>query len=677
MIWPGPRELVFSLKAFAAAMLSFWINCALDLPRPTWALFLVYVLMQPVSGAVRSEAAYRMAGSVVAAVILLVLVGFLANLPGALFLACAAVAFACFFFAMIDPMPRSHGIFMAGVTMAVLGLPDALEPLASFATVTARIEEVLLAILCATLIDSAFFPHAAGMALNASVADWLAAAQRAALRALRAPPAPAEGQAALARLAADAAALDTLAVHVAYDSVPVRPAPRVVRLLHTRMLQLIRLIYSAQDWHAALRQGAQETAPVRQAFAAVADWVEEMPAPCAARATAAYRAIDALRAAPAQATDAIATLRGAMGEMLRDLMAACEDCLALQRAVAAHAPLPPALLAAARTGRLSIPYRDPARALLVLLPVVLAFLLVVAYYTATGWAQGPEAALMTILAGLYASGADEPGARLVRVVVVMLAAGALAIIYQFAVLPAVDDFPLLALVLGLFLVPAGAFIPITAGTALILCVLTTVLLGLQPEYDARFASVADGVLGALAGVGLTAIIARVTMIPGIAWTTRHLLRTGWSDLSAIAAGRWHPDPATYALRALDRYAALAPRLDAPGGHPDLTTNALLSELRIGLNILHLRARLAAVPDAAHPAIEAMLAALAAHFDARRRRAPPAAEPLRERAAAAMAAVAHTMPAQGAQMAWLMLAGVQRSLFGTTAWPGTAEATLAR
>jgi uncharacterized membrane protein YccC len=673
MIYPGLRELIFSLKAFAAAMLSFWINCALDLPRPTWALFLVYVLMQPLSGAVRSECVYRLIGSFAGAAIMLGIVALFANAPGAMFLVLGAAAFACFFIALIDRMPSGHGIFMAGITIAVLGLPDTLTPLASFPTAIARIEEVLLAILCATLIDSVFFPHAAGVALNASVAAWLAAAKQTTLRALRTPPQQGEHHIELAKLAADAAALDALSVHIAYDSVPIRPPRRVVRLLHVRMLQLIRLVYSAQDWHSALRQGTAGTAPVEQAFAAVADWVQEMPNPSAARTHAANQAIDALGAAPDHAADAIATLRSAMGEMLRDLMSACQDCLALQRAVADNANLPPALHRAARSGRLPIPYGDPVRAALLLLPVVLAFLLVVGYYVATGWAQGPEAALMTLLAGLYASGAPEPGARLVRVFVTMIAAGALAIVYQFAVLPAVDNFPMLMLMLGVFLIPAGAFIPITPGTGLMLCVLTTVLLGLQPEYSASFVSVADGVLGALAGVGLTAVIGRLTMIPGTAWTTRHLLRTGWSDLSAIAAGRWHDDAATYASRALDRYSMLAPFLDAPQGNPDLTTAALLGELRIGLNILHLREQLAAIPQAARPAVDTMLAAVAAHFDARRRSAATVTDALRERGGAALAAASQAMPAQGAQTAWLMLAGVQRSLFGTTAWAGTKGA----
>jgi uncharacterized membrane protein YccC len=673
MIWPGPRELVFSLKAFAAAMLGFWINCALDLPRPTWAIFIVYVLIQPLSGAIRSDCAYRMLGSAAGAATLLVLVGLLANLPGALFLAVGLTTFTLFFLGMIERMPRGHAFTMAGLTVTVLGLPDALDPLTAFPTAIARLEEILLGILSITLIDSVFFPHPAGVALNASVATWLADAKAFTLRALRGPPQPGESHGELARLAAAAAQLDALSIHVAYDSVPMRPAPRMVRLLHTRMLRLIRLMFTAQDWNAGLHQAPQRVAPVEHAMAALADWVEELPAPSAASTVAANAAIDALRASGAEPPDAAATLRGAMGLMLRDLMTGCEDCVALQRAVADNAPVPDRLRHAARTETLAIPHGDPARALLLLLPVGLAFLLVFAYYTATGWEQGPRAATMTILAGVYASVADEPAERLVRVVAVLAAACAVALIYQFALLPAVQDFPLLVLALGLFLVPAGAFIPITAGTGLMLCVLTTVMIGLQPEYVASFAGAADATVGALAGVLLTAVIARVTVTPGTAWTTRHLLRAGWSDLAAIAAGHWHPTPATYALRALDRYTVLAPHLDKAPHDPSLTTAALLGELRIGLNLLRLREEAAGIPEAARPAIDTMLSAVARHYQTRRRATPAPPDGLRAQGDAALRAAEQAMPAPGAQVAWLMLAGVQRSLFGTTGWSAVGAA----
>ena len=75
MVWPGARDLLFSLKAFAAAMSAFWIACALNLPRPAWAMFTVYALMQLISGAVRSRSVYRMLGTIAGAVIALLLRG--------------------------------------------------------------------------------------------------------------------------------------------------------------------------------------------------------------------------------------------------------------------------------------------------------------------------------------------------------------------------------------------------------------------------------------------------------------------------------------------------------------------------------------------------------------------------------------------------------------------------
>jgi hypothetical protein len=122
---------------------------------------------------------------------------------------------------------------------------------------------------------------------------------------------------------------------------------------------------------------------------------------------------------------------------------------------------------------------------------------------------------------------------------------------------------------------------------------------------------------------------------------------------------------------------LAPQLDRPAGAPELTTEALLGELRIGLNILRLRDTVPDLPTAARAAVEALLDTLSHHFAARRRSVPPALSGLRERGMAAMAEAAAAMPAPGAQTAWLMLAGVQRSLFGTTEWLGGAEAADAR
>jgi uncharacterized membrane protein YccC len=693
MSWPGPREWLFSAKAFAAAMLAFWINCALNLPRPTWSIFIVYLLIQPVSGAIRSEAMYRMLGTLAGAGLTLLLTSLLADLPGALVLAVGAATLAGLFIAMIDQMPRGHIFLMTGLTVAVVGLPDTLAPLATYATVITRTEEVLLGIACITVVDTVVFPHAAGVVLNARVAQWLAAARNSILVALRGPAeglgGPAESPprstaiAELGRLASDAAQLEALASHVAYDSVPVRPRPRIVRLLHARMLLLIRTLYSCHDWMSVLLPIRPEDADIGAATEAVRRWAAAMPAADESVAKAAtmtaLRAGEQLSAATAVGDPARATLLSGIGLMLQNLVAGYADCVALQHAIAQGTDPPLALRQAARDEPLTIPYRDPLQAVLVLLPVALAFLLVLGYWTVTSWQQGATAAMMTLIAGAQASAAPEPAERIMRLMLVLVVSAGIATLYLFAVIPAVHDFPMLVAALGLFLLPVGAFIPIAGVNPLLLAVWTLVLLSLQTEYDADFVSVVDGALGSIAGVAAALVLARIMLAPGLAWRTRHLLRTGWDDLAAIAGGRRSPRPAAYAMRALERLTALAPQLDAPGGRAALTTEALLAELRIGLNLLRLRETEPDLPPDARQAAVALREAISRHFDTLRRgRVPPLTE-LRDRAATAEMATAQAVaasapPAVAARTAWLMQAGIQRSLFGTSAWTTPSRAS---
>jgi uncharacterized membrane protein YccC len=402
---------------------------------------------------------------------------------------------------------------------------------------------------------------------------------------------------------------------------------------------------------------------MQRAVRGLADWLSALPVVSPGQTEATLRTIEDVRDAPDAPAGASSLLQSSLALMLRDLMLGHRDCVALQHAVTEGAPLPDDLQLAARTERLAVPYRDPLHALLVLLPVALAFLLVTAYWTVTGWDQGQQAAMMTLVAGLFAITSPEPAEQLAHVVVVMAVSSAIAIFYLFAVLPGIHDFPVLIGAVGLFLVPAGAFIPITAGTGLMLTVLTTMIMSLQEGYVADFRSVTDGVLGALVGVTVTAVLARITRIPGTAWTVRHLLRAGWSDLASIAARRWNPTRAAYALRALDRFTLLATQLNASEHEHELSTSALLGELRIGLNLLRLREGDANLPAPARDAIDAMLAALGRYFDARCHNRSAEPDSLREASAAAMAATAAAIPAAGAQTAWFLLAGVQRSLFG--------------
>ena len=78
---PGLREWVFSAKTFASSMAALYIALLLDLDRPYWAMMTVYVVAQPLTGAMRSKSVFRFAGTLLGAIAAIALVPNLVAAP--------------------------------------------------------------------------------------------------------------------------------------------------------------------------------------------------------------------------------------------------------------------------------------------------------------------------------------------------------------------------------------------------------------------------------------------------------------------------------------------------------------------------------------------------------------------------------------------------------------------
>ena len=99
---------LFSLNCFAAAMLALFIGFALGLPRPYWAMTTAYIVSQPLSGAVRSKAAYRVMGTLLGAGAVVAIVPALVDAPVLLSLALALWVGGCLTISLLDRTPRSY-----------------------------------------------------------------------------------------------------------------------------------------------------------------------------------------------------------------------------------------------------------------------------------------------------------------------------------------------------------------------------------------------------------------------------------------------------------------------------------------------------------------------------------------------------------------------------------------
>src|ERR1700754_3853303 len=145
--------LIFAIKTFAASLLALYIAFWVSLDDPRWALLTVFVVSQPDSGLVLAKSFYRILGTIAGLLVSVALVFGLAQY-GELFVA-ALAAWICFcnFAARAVRNFASYGFQLAGYTVAIVGIPAALEPSGAYPLIVARFSEIVLGIICAALVS--------------------------------------------------------------------------------------------------------------------------------------------------------------------------------------------------------------------------------------------------------------------------------------------------------------------------------------------------------------------------------------------------------------------------------------------------------------------------------------------------------------------------------------------
>jgi uncharacterized membrane protein YccC len=146
--------LTFAVKTFAASLLALYIAFWAGLDDPRWSFLTVFVVSQPDSGLVLAKSFYRVLGTIAGLFVAIALVFGLAQY-GELFVAAVAVWICfCNFAARAVRNFASYGFQLAGYTVAIVGIRAALAPTGAYDLLLARFTEILLGIICATLVSS-------------------------------------------------------------------------------------------------------------------------------------------------------------------------------------------------------------------------------------------------------------------------------------------------------------------------------------------------------------------------------------------------------------------------------------------------------------------------------------------------------------------------------------------
>lgn len=616
----GREELLFSVKAFIAAVLALWIALYLDFPRPYWAMGTAYIVAHPLAGAATTKALYRVLGTFAGAVATIVLVPNLVDAPELLCLGLALWMGLCLFISLLDRTPRSYVFMLAGYTAAIIGFQSVNAPEEVFDTALARVEEITIGILCSALVFRVVFPRHVGLLLSARIETWMGDAGRWAGDVLSGQPDTEATRRNRRRLATDTFELLALTTHLPYDTSPLRYAAGQMRALDQRMTALLPILTGIGDRLAALRCSGDLDPELHPVFRDVPRWIASGQEATDLDDQRLHREIARIarvldgRADPAWTWRDLLTL--SLLARLRELVEVWADCLTLRQDIATGSDhIPPHLRAAGRYVGNAALHLDTGMALLSGVAATIGTLICSAFWIATGWQDGAGAAMMgAVFCSLFAF-MDNPVPVIKKfnwyMVAVMIVSG----LYQFAILPAIDGFPQLILVMAPFLLFFGALMPTPrwGPMSMMLCVNLPLTVMIQSRLNLDFAAFVNSnvatIVGIVAAIAVTSAIRSI----GVQQSTRRLLRANWADLAKLADQSRTTDTAVFIRRLVDRFGLLVQRIVTLPGESRLDPERVLSELRIGLNIADLQRLRTDLPPSQSHAVAMLLQGLSDRF----------------------------------------------------------------
>lgn len=657
------QRIVFAANAFGASLLALYIGLSLDLPRPYWAMATVYIVSQPLSGALRSKGVYRAVGTLLGAAAAVALVPSLANSPELLSTALALWVGGCLFVSLLDRSPRSYVTMLAGYTAAIIGFPAVGAPGSVFEVAVARSEEILLGVACATVVQTIVFPRGVGPVLAARIDRWMIDARTWTLDML-AGVTDERRDRDRRRLAADATELHILSTHLPFDTSNLRGVTAIVRALQDRMIMLLPLATAVGDRLASLRRLGSLPEGWEVQLQRTQAYLRAGPSTTREDADALRTSLDET-AARARTAGWRQMLLDNLADRLGRLIEAHQDCRDLRRAFLAGARRPPEHLDAVVRARLERPlHRDVFLAFLSGAAAAGAIAVCCIAWISAAWPEGGIAAMQAAVFCSFFASRDDPAPGIVNFLLFTLVSIPITAVYLFGLLPMANGFTMLALSLAPVLLPLGYFVahPRTSASALAIALGFANGLALQESFRPDFASFANSQVAQIVGLGAALLVTRLFRSVGADWSARRLLRAGWREIADIASGRRVVDNATFVSRLLDRMGQLTLRLATARPSAQLQAADALADLRAGLNIQELNALRPELRPAAAGAVDGVLGDLASHYRQRARfeEHSPARELLPRIDAAIGAAAADA--GEAARRAVMALVGLRSNLF---------------
>ena len=587
---------VHAARTLGAALLALYLAFQLQLDTPYSAMTTVMIVANPVQGMILQKSLYRFGGTLVGGVAAVTLFALFAQAPVLFLIGLALWMALCTGASTLLRGFRSYGAVLAGYTVALIAMPAVDNPDAIFTLTMARLSVVFLGIASSALVGALFTGRTAERDLDLlfrGLLKDLVSGSRIALR---------RGQSGSLRplrraIGARLGGLDDAIRFAAAETPRVTARAPALRDASAAMLgvlssgpSLTELLAQQEDADPLLADwlGAADSL-LAQAQDHLARHDDDAVVQAALGLGRLRRDLEATMegAGPASLTPELI----GVADRLADFIGEIERCLL-------GLPHPETQEGASRVLR-NANFLDWSWAAKNAARAGLTVLIAGAIWFGTAWSSG--AIMMTGVIpniGLFAL-RERPSEAVIDFVWGVCAAAALGLFYLLWVLPQITDFPLLALWLAppLIFGAAAATTPRLMFFALgfVVFFITLVAPSNPMVYDP--AGFLNNALALIAGSALTALAYRLILPVDARMLRRHLLIDLQRDLHAVLRGRKAMRAEEWESRMHDRMRLLTARLRGANIDGDAPLRSGFDAIRLGRDILRLRALLGSDPEA--------------------------------------------------------------------------------
>ncbi|MGM8932670.1 FUSC family protein [Salinicola halophyticus] len=592
-LMPEVSAVKFAIKTTLAMMIALYLALWFNLDRPYWALIsAAFLQIRPMSGMVIEKGICQISGTLIGATAGIIIMALFAQARVPALITLTLWIMLCTYVGSLWRNNYTYGCLMAAVTaMLIVVISNGSTPGGIFDIAVARLSELGLGAICATLVSSLLWPSRVGKHLS-DQADTVIneAFENAALRLEASDDIPAM-QKALRGSLGPLTVLETDSQAARFEG---PEGPGRIRATHVLTRRTLRFLANLQALHQMLHDHA--------------DKLDPRSIEIARQVAQGFREAEHVKGVP-KARQELQDLRHLVHESDEEGMAPLDRRarLGLRESIGHAMVMLDAREAIASPGTHKLRsaslawHRDHLAAGINAIRSGLVFGTLATFWILTAWNSAMVAMLLGTLFSSFFASRDNPVAITMMFYKGMLAAIPSAFLFGHVLLSQAHGFPMLAMLFGtpLFLGLLGATNPATMGYCLAFTIFNILLTMPGNNMDFSFDSFANRAVAVI--IGLTCVAMGFRLLPGLGTRLRRrrLINAISRDIRHLRRRSIRDAETRFSGHMADRILQLAQHDDMlPEDQRHLFILGLTG-LDLGTATLRLRDRL---DDAPHPLI---------------------------------------------------------------------------